>query len=160
MMVRGFAVALASTALAWTALPAAVQSLARPAVAMAAAGQVVAAAKPQYGAFGFDEAGMDRGVAPGDNFYRFANGDWLKNTPIPPDKPSFGAFEQLQDLSDARTHELLEAAKADRSSKIGMAYGAFLDTAAIETKGLAPINPWLNRIRSVTSKAGYATLAA
>jgi putative endopeptidase len=160
-MARVFALALASTALVGTAtlaLPPAERGNA-PA-ALVGATQAAVAAKPQYGAFGFDAAGMDRIIAPGDNFYRYADGNWMKNTPIPPDKSSFGAFEQLQDLSDVRTHELLEAAKADPSSKIGEAYAAFLDTDAIDAKGLAPVKPWLARIKSLKSKTGYAALAA
>ncbi len=47
-----------------------------------------------------------------------------------------------------------------RGSKIGNAYASFLDTATIEAKGLAPIQPWLNRINGLQSKAGYAALAA
>ena len=55
---------------------------------------------PQYGTFGFDEAGMDRTVAPGDDFYDFANGAWLEGArAIPADKSSFGMFNMLADLS-------------------------------------------------------------
>ena len=103
---------------------------------------------------------MNRSVAPGDNFYQFANGTWAKNTPIPPDKANYGAFNFLDDLSHTRTQELLEQAKADPNSKIGTSYATYLDTAAIEAKGLAPIEPWLSEIRGLKSKAGYAALAA
>ena len=44
------------------------------------------AAKPTYGTYGFDTAGMDASVKPGDDFYEYANGTWLKNTPSPADK--------------------------------------------------------------------------
>src|SRR4051794_32000367 len=128
--------------------------------AVAAEPQAPAAPKPQYGTFGFDTAGMDRGVAPGDNFYQFANGIWAKNTPIPADKPNYGAFNFLDDLSHTRTQELLEQARADPNSKIGTAYATYLDTAAIEAKGLAPIQPWLTQVRGLKSKAGYPALAA
>src|SRR4051812_6233368 len=117
-------------------------------------------ARPQIGTFGFDEAGMDRSVTPGDNFYQFASGTWAKNTPIPNDKATYGMFTVLDDLSRSRTRAILDEAKNDPRSKIGDAYAAFLDTAAIEAKGLAPIQPWLNRIRGLQSKAGYAALAA
>src|SRR6185295_17418261 len=118
------------------------------------------APKPQYGTFGFDTAGMDSNVAPGDDFYEFANGTWAKNTPIPADKPNYGAFNFLDDLSHTRTQELLEQAKVDPNSKIGTAYATYLDTAAIEAKGLAPIQPWLNQVRALKSKVGYPALAA
>jgi putative endopeptidase len=128
---------------------------ARHAVAPAAASN-----RPAYGTFGFDEAGMDRSVAPGDNFYQYANGTWAKNTPIPPDKATYGMFSVLDDLSRTRTREILEQARNDPRNKIGNAYAAYLDTAGIEARGMAPIQPWLNRIRSLQSKDGYAALVA
>ena len=82
------------------------------------------APKAQFGTFGFDNAGMDTSVAPGDDFYLYANGNWAKNTPIPPDKSNFGAFTVLQDLSQQRVRDILEAAKDDPSSRIGMAYSS------------------------------------
>ncbi|GAA0315655.1 M13 family metallopeptidase [Sphingomonas oligophenolica] len=125
-----------------------------------AGAQVSSPAKPTFGDFGVDEAGMDKSIAPGDDFYGYVNGTWSKNTPIPADKANYGAFDALQDLSRERTHGILEAQRADPNSKIGAAYAAFLDTAAIEAKGLAPIKPWLARIKSVNSKADYAALVA
>ena len=116
--------------------------------------------KPEIGSFGFDAAGMDRSVKPGDNFYKYANGNWEKITPIPADKSNYGMFTALDDLSKTRTRELLDAAKGDPNSKIGVAYATFLDDAAIEGKGLAPIQPWLTEIKGLSSKAGYAALAA
>ncbi|MBA3677067.1 MAG: M13 family metallopeptidase [Sphingosinicella sp.] len=117
-------------------------------------------AKPQIGTFGFDEAGMDRSVDPGDNFYQYANGTWAKNTAIPADKSNYGMFSVLDDLSRQRTQEILEEAKNDPGSKIGTAYASFLDEASVEAKGLAPIKPWLDRIKGLSSKAGYPALAA
>ena len=90
------------------------------------------AGKPQIGAFGFDEAGMDRSIAPGDDFYNYANGTWAKTTAIPADKSSFGAFDTLADLSRDRTRGILEAAAKQPGSKIGTAYATYLDTGAIE----------------------------
>jgi len=155
-MLRTVTFALATSAL----VAAAAASYGAPSATLVAAAQAATPGRAQYGAFGFDSAGMDRSVLPGDDFYRYANGTWAKNTAIPADKASIGVFEQLQDLSDQRTRDLLEEAKADPSSKIGRAYASFLNTAAIEAKGLAPIAPWLNRIKSLTSQAGYAALAA
>ncbi|MGH6614097.1 M13 family metallopeptidase [Sphingomonas sp.] len=118
------------------------------------------AAKPALGSFGFDETGMDRSVRPGDDFYGFANGRWAANTPIPADKANYGAFDLLQDLSRDRTKGILEAEAAKPGSKIGAAYAAYLDQAAIEAKGLAPIKPWLDRIKALKFSTGYAALVA
>ncbi|MBH1991548.1 MAG: M13 family peptidase [Sphingomonadaceae bacterium] len=117
-------------------------------------------ANPTYGSYGFDAAGMDLSVKPGDDFYDYANGTWAKNTPIPADKSNYGAFNTLDDLSRTRTREILEAAKGDPNSKIGAAYASYMDAAAVEAKGLAPIKPWLAEIAAVKDKAAYAKLAA
>jgi putative endopeptidase len=159
MMTRLFAFALASTALAGCAT----QSPPAPPPPLAPdniVDQVSPAPKPQYGTFGFDEAGMDRSVAPGDDFYEFANGTWAKNTPIPPDKSNYGMFTVLDDLSRSRTREIIEGQAQDPGSKIGNSYASFMDEAAIETKGLAPFEPWLNEVRSLKSKKGLAALYA
>ena len=118
------------------------------------------APKPELGTFGFDATGMDRSVQPGDNFYMFANGTWAKNTPIPADKSNYGMFVKLDDLSKERTRAIIEEAARDPNNKIGNAYNSFLDTAAIDAKGLAPIQPWLGEIKGLGSRAGYAALAA
>ena len=120
----------------------------------------VAAPKPQYGTFGFDRTGMDPWVAPGDNFYLFANGTWAKNTPIPADKSNYGMFTVLDDLSRQRTHEIIEEQAKDPNSRIGAAYASFMDEAAINAKGLAPFEPWLSQIRGTQSSNGLAALYA
>ena len=134
----------------------AVNDVAPPAPVAAA----LEATKPEIGSFGFDTAGMDPSVAPGDNFYQYANGTWAKNTAIPADKANYGMFTKLDDLSSQRTHLILDEAIKDPSSKIGNAYAAYLDTAGIEAKGLAPFNPWLDSIRGLNSKAGLPALYA
>jgi putative endopeptidase len=118
------------------------------------------APKPQIGDYGFDVGGMDKSVAAGDDFYNYANGTWAKNTPIPADKSNYGMFTVLDDLSRQRTHDILEAEKGDANSKIGIAYATYLDTAAIDAKGLAPIQPWLNQIKAVNAKSGLPALYA
>lgn len=113
----------------------------------------------QYGTFGFDEKGMDRAVQPGDNFYAYANGTWAKDTPIPADKANYGAFNFLSDLSESRTRGILDTAAKDPNSKIGRAYATFLDRPAIDAKGLAPIQPWLAKVKGAT-RATYPALVA
>jgi putative endopeptidase len=114
--------------------------------------------KPQLGAFGFDEKGMDKAVAPGDDFYAFANGAWAKNTPIPADKSNYGMFTALDDLSKERVKGILDAVKGDSASMVGRAYASYLDTATVEARGLAPIQPWLGKIKALNDKAGYTAL--
>lgn len=115
---------------------------------------------PKYGSWGMDIAGMDKSARPVDDFYEYANGTWASTTPIPADKSNYGMFTVLADLSLERTRAILEEARGDANSKIGGAYAAYLDTAAIEGKGLAPIKPWLDRVKGLTDKAGYPALVA
>jgi len=126
----------------------------------AAAAPATPAPKPTLGTYGFDESGMDRNVAPGDNFYQYANGTWEKTTPIPADKANYGMFTALDDLSKQRTQDILNEAKDDPTSKIGNAYAAYLDEATVEARGLAPIKPWLDAIKAVKTRTAYVAIVA
>jgi putative endopeptidase len=129
-----------------------------PVFANSAAAADAPAAKPELGNYGFDESGMDRSAEPGDNFYTYANGAWAKATEIPADKSNFGMFTKLDDLSKERVKGLLDAAARNPKSKMGVAYATFLDEAAIENKGLAPINPILKQIRGVKTHKQFEAL--
>jgi putative endopeptidase len=161
-MIRLIATVLATTALAGCATQTAETPppIAAVAEAVPEAPEAAPAPKAAIGTFGFDEGGMNRAVAPGDDFYEFGNGTWAKNTPIPSDKSNYGMFTALQDTSQKRVRDLLDAAKDDPASRIGVAYSSFLDEAGVEAKGLAPIEPWLRQIRSLKSRSGYAALEA
>ena len=160
-MKRSRFVALASTLALSTGLVA-VGANGQRTVKGAAVGKTtpVGQGRPQLGDFGVDLAGGDKSVQPGDDFYSYVNGTWSQNTQIPDDKASYGAFNSLADLSRERTRGILEAEKAKPGSKIGAAYATYLDTATIDGKGLAPIKPWLDKVKALNSKAGYAALAA
>ncbi|RST30820.1 M13 family peptidase [Sphingomonas ginkgonis] len=140
--------------------PMAMAPAAMPAEAAAPAPMPAAAPKPQYGSFGVDTAGMDRAVQAGDNFYQFANGTWARTTQIPADKSNYGMFTVLDDLSRDRTRQIIEEQAKDPNSRIGAAYQSYMDAAAVETKGLAPFNPWLNQIRGLKSRAQLPDLYA
>jgi putative endopeptidase len=161
-MLRLISFLAATTALAGCASHAVAPVAVAPVPAEAAMVEPAAppAPKPQFGTFGFDSAGMDSSIAPGDDFYQYSNGTWLKNTPIPSDKSNYGMFTALQDISQQRVRDILDAAKDDPNSRIGNAYSSFLDDAAVEAKGLAPIEPWLNQVRALNSRNGYAALQA
>ena len=133
---------------------------AAPVMAQAAAPAVPAAPKPQYGTYGFDTAGMDTSVAPGDDFFEYANGSWVKNNPIPADKARYGMFNTLDDLSRQRTRDIIDEQAKDPNSRIGNAYASFMDEAGIEAKGLSPLQPWLNQIQGVKTRADLVHLYA
>ncbi|MES2001780.1 MAG: M13-type metalloendopeptidase [Pseudomonadota bacterium] len=160
-MTRFFVIALATTALAGCATHRqAAPVAADPVMAMPVVPETPAAPKPQYGSFGFDNAGMDSNVVPGNDFYGFANGSWAKNTPIPADKSNYGSFSILDDLSRERTRTLIEESAKDPNSRIGAVYKSFMDQAAVEAKGLSAINPWLDQVRALNDRSGLAGLYA
>jgi len=117
---------------------------------------------PQQDTHGIVVANMDRSVKPGDNFFEYANGDWIKRTVIPPDRSRIGVFSTLADLSDKRTAALIEeAAKGGASAgssgrKIADLYNSYMDEAAIETKGVAPLRPHLDAIAAIHNKSELA----
>src|SRR5689334_5802406 len=65
-----------------------------------------AAPAPQIGTFGFDEPGMDRSVKPGDDFFAYANGTWIRNTPIPADKPAYGSYIVQEEVTNQRIRDI------------------------------------------------------
>ncbi len=99
-----------------------------------------------------DPANMDTTVRPGDNFFLYANGTWLKNNPIPATETRWGSFSELQEHNFTILHELLEeaaAAKAtagSREQKVGDFYRSGMDSATIEKAGLNPLNDIFKRI--------------
>ncbi|MGE5357999.1 MAG: M13 family metallopeptidase, partial [Bacteroidales bacterium] len=107
---------------------------------------------------GIDLAGMDKSVAPGDDFFRFANGRWLKRTEIPPDRSSYAVFSVLAEATAVQTRQLLEQAAAGRAAagsderKIGDYYASYMDEAGIEAKGLAPLKPFLQQIAAIADR--------
>ncbi len=120
------------------------------------------AMKPTYGTFGVDTAGMDKTVTPGNDFYKFVNGKWDKTAEIPADKSSWGGFTILRDLSDTRTHAILESVAAAKNApgspaqKVGDYYASFMDEASIEAKGLTPIQPALAQIAAIRNSGQLA----
>ena len=117
--------------------------------------------KPELGSFGFDLAGMDRAVTPGDNFFDYANGNWVKKTEIPADRSNYGSFAVLAERALTRTKAIVDEAAASSGDaeqrKIGDYYQAFMDEDAIEARGLAPVQPELDAIAAVADKRALAT---
>jgi len=109
-----------------------------------------------------DRSSMDVSVAPGDDFFRYANGGWLRKTEIPPDRASYGAWAELFDQAQRRTHDLLEAvangsaAPGTDERKIGDYYASFLDEQGIEAKGLAPLRDRLAAIAAIGDRRALA----
>lgn len=116
-----------------------------------------AAAQPALGTFGFDVAGMDRGVEPGDDFYRYANGAWMDTTEIPADRSSYNSFTRIALETERQVRDIVEGAAKDRTAegdlrKVGDYYTAFMDEAGIEAKGLSPVQPQLQAIAAISDR--------
>jgi putative endopeptidase len=100
-------------------------------------------------------ANLDRSVKPGDDFYRFANGDWIKRTEIPPDRAAVDVFTKLADLSNKRTNDLInEIAKSNAAAgsgerKVADLFNSYMNESAIEAKGMAPLKPHLDAIAAI-----------
>jgi predicted metalloendopeptidase len=149
---------LVATAVAALALDGAIAlgPYARPAVASPAADTPVE--------HGIDLAGMDRSVVPGDDFFAYANGAWIKSTEIPADRSTWGPSSELTELTARRTADLIaEAAKTkgpagSDARKIGDYYASFMDEARIEARGLAPLKPALERVAAISDAPGLARL--
>jgi predicted metalloendopeptidase len=112
---------------------------------------------------GPDLAGMDLKIAPGDDFFAYANGSWIKNTEIPADRSSFGNSAILSDLTTQRVNDLLKAAAADKPARAGTEaqqisnyYSSFMDEAAVDAKGAKPMAGALKRIDEIFSRGELA----
>ena len=152
-------VALALAGCERSAPPAAAPEAAAPAPVPSQA--VVATAKPALGSFGIDLAGMRRDARPGDDFYEYANGAWLDHTEIPPDRSSYGSFTMIVEQAQKDTRAIIEGAAANPDAqgdarRIGDYYAAFMDEAAIEQRGLAPLQPELDAIAALKDRAALA----
>src|SRR5271156_2226252 len=101
---------------------------------------------------GPDLAGMDVKVSPGDDFYAYANGGWIKATEIPADRSSYGNGAILVELTAQRVNELLKgvatqhAPAGSEARQIDDFYASFMDEAAIESQGLKVMAPTFERI--------------
>jgi putative endopeptidase len=103
-----------------------------------------------------DPANMDRNIRPGDNFFLYSNGSWLKNNPVPSSKTRWGSFNQLIEENTNKLHLLLEHAAQNAGSggklqKVGDFYSSGLDSVRLEQLGYDPVKNDLQRINDLAS---------
>ncbi len=115
----------------------------------------------------FDNSGMDTTVHPGDNFFRYANGGWIKNAKIPDDQSGWGSFYTLYQDNLVKMRTILEelSAKKDHpkgstEQKAGDFYASGMDTVAIEKAGYEPLKPMLAKIDAVKDHKVLMSLLA
>src|SRR5512147_86031 len=121
---------------------------------------------PAIGAWGIDLTARDMNVKPGDDFFHYANGTWLANTPIPPDRTRWGAFDILRDKSDRDVKAIIEevaargGAAGSNEQKIADLYNSYLNIDQINQIGLAPVQAEIEQINAVTNHEQAIRLVA
>jgi predicted metalloendopeptidase len=130
------------------------------ALAMLAAILAMPLAAAPTGQLIFD--GLDRSVAPGDDFFAYANGGWLKSAEIPPDRSSYGVGASLAERTDRQVDQLIRETIAagppagSEERKIADYYASFMNEAAIEARGAAPLKPELASIAAIATRGRLA----
>ncbi len=105
---------------------------------------------PKQDTHGIVVGNMDSSVKPGDNFFLYCNGEWIKRTEIPPDRSRIGVFTTLADLSDKRTAALIE--EAAKSGGLAGSRRAKSPISTTPTWTRPPSRPRGLRLSSRTSK--------
>ena len=108
-----------------------------------------------------DPANMDTTVHPGDDFFEYANGAWLKNNPIPGTETRWGSFSLLLENNYKALHSLLDSAAGVKNAaagslvqKVGDFYRTGMDSTAIDKAGITPLNDIIARINNIKDEAG------
>ena len=127
------------------------QKAEQPAAEAPAAGEPIALIS------GIDVSGMDTSVRPGDDFFAYVNGTWVKETEMPADKARYGLFNILSDESQEAVKVIIEQsatgdfAKGTDEQKVGDLYNSYLDWDTRNAKGIEPLQPELDRISAISS---------
>jgi len=137
------------------------------AASLAATGALAAEAGPAVPPWGVDLAYMDTAVKPGNDYFSFTNGDWVRTAVIPPDRSYAGVNLELNKQNEARLKGIINglAAKPDAQLdvdevKLRNLYGAFVDVSQIEANGLKPAAADLARIAALQTNEEVARLMA
>ena len=135
------------------------------AISISAAALGIETPQPHYGAWGLDLKAMDAAEKPGDDFYIFSNGNWLKAAEIPPDRSVVGAVFDLSIQAEQRITEIIAALEAspytqlsDEEKKIRDLYAAFVDRKEIDARGLSSVQVDLDRFAHLNSWKDVASV--
>ncbi len=111
---------------------------------------------------GVDLSAIDHSVKPGDNFFLYANGDWIKRTTIPADRVAVGTFSVLADRADKQVAAIIASVAQSNPApntdarRIADLYHAYMDESAIEHEGLSALKPELDRIAAIKNQRDLA----
>lgn len=115
---------------------------------------------------GIDIANLDRSVSPTDNFYKFANGGWIAKNPIPGEYSRWGAFEELNELSNSQLRAILEECVEDKDSTdpnrraVRILYATGMDEESCAKQGLEPLKDVFAAIDEVKTGDDVLRLSA
>jgi predicted metalloendopeptidase len=100
---------------------------------------------------------MDQSLAPGDDFFGYSNGEWMKATPIPADTSYYGIWAvRIDDVRKELLKLIEESVSNPATSKIAEYYTTFMDETAIEAKGIEPMQPQLAAIAGISDHRSLA----
>ena len=129
-------------------------------LAVALLAQAAPAGKPELGSFGIELGNRDLAVKPGDDFDRYANGTWFDGYALKDYETRYGSFNALSDRAELQTRAIVEAlgarknlAPGSEEQKIRDFYRSYMDTAARDAAGIAPLRPLLQDIAAIDSTA-------
>jgi putative endopeptidase len=108
-------------------------------------------------------ANIDSSINPGDDFYTYAIGGWMKKNPIPSDESGWGIGNMVMEELYKRKRDINEkavGAKEGNNQKIGDFWQSAMDTIEIEKQGIKPLQPWLDSINNIKDIAGLMTRIA
>jgi putative endopeptidase len=120
--------------------------------------------KPAVGSFGVDLTQMDATVRPGDDFYGYVNGVWLKTFQIPADRARYGTGTSVSEKTEADVRTIVEELAANRGApgtvarKVGDLYAGWMDQAGIEARGIEPLKVYLDEIAAMKTRADLMKL--
>ena len=115
---------------------------------------------------GIDPKNLDTTVRPGNDFYQYAAGGWLKSHPLDAEHTSNGAFTDLEELSQKRIQDIIlqyasqPQQQGTTGQKIGTLYNLMMDSARLNREGYAPIKPTLAKIAAVKNRKEYQLVTA
>ena len=132
--------------------------------ALAADAQAPAAA--QGAVHGVNKADMDMSVRPGDDFYQYAGGGWLKANPMKPEYSSYGVFNDLAETNRKQIRELFENLSKEKHAfgsvgqKVADLYNMAMDSVRLNKEGAVPLQKDLDKVKAFSKKADFTAFIA